>query len=284
NGKMDYYRDGKLLSQAWATKDGNPGSSIMYLETPKNWFYVLGKGYRGFLDNFFISADSKNNFNVTLHDENKGSILSRVFHFDSLVSVYDMDISSHLPDLTALTLEYRVSSEPFADATSAEIIPWQDYNLVNRQYNENIKGKYFQFRLQLYPSGEGKFSPQVSSLRMKYNTIDVPSIPLGLIASSSEGKIQLSFRESPSKNVVAYKIYYGTRSNEYWGNVSLQGNSPISVPITAFQKNEDLGRWYFTLEGLSPLEVYYFRIASLSDDGLESQMSEEVSLRVRKLK
>jgi hypothetical protein len=284
NGEINYYLDGTLVSQVWATADKRPGSTVMYLENPLRWQFVLGKGYRGLMDNFFLSANLEDRFDTSIYDKRKGWIHPRVLKFDSLSSIYDLDISSIRPKNTYLTLQYRSSTTPFSDSTPENLIPWKDYNLENPRQNSTIKTRYIQFRIGLYPAPDGERSPMVQRMRVKYNQIDIPSIPLGLSASSSEGQVRVSFRESPNRNIVAYKVYYGARKDEYWGHEAYEGASPILLPITEMQKAGDDGRLSFTLKGLELYKVYYIRITALSDEGLESEMSDEVSVRVRKLK
>ncbi len=284
DGKINYYMDGKLVTQVWATKDSNPGSSVMYLETPVNWYYVLGKGYRGFMDNFFLSPDLKNTFDSSIYDYKKGFLQSRVLNMPSLISIYDIDVLKELAEDTDVTLQYRYSTRPFSDNSPEKIVPWRDYNLVNSSVNKFIKGKYFQFRVSMYPSPNGEHSPLLNSIKIKYNFIDIPSIPLGIMAFSSKGKTTLSIRESLNKNIVAYKLYYGEKKDEYWGKDADEGVSPILIPITEFDRNVENGRLYYTLSNLDLHKVYYMRISALTDDGLESEMSREVSVRVRKLK
>lgn len=283
-GEISYFLDQELVSQVWATEDGNPGSALMYLEAPRKWDYVLGKGYRGLMDNFFLTADAKNAFPLSIHDTANGLIQSRVFRFPSLSSVYDMELDSNLLKDTALTLQYRISVEPFADHTPETIVPWKDYNIENPQFNEKIKGNYIQFRVTLYPSPDGKFSPMVKAMRIKYDTLEIPSIPLGLAVTSSESRITLGFRESLNRNIVGYRIYYGLKSGEYWGKEAIEGISPLFVPVSQLEAARRDGRLYYTLRGLEPGKVYYLRITAVNDESLESEMSEEVSVRVRKLK
>ncbi len=284
NGLINLYIDGQLEKQVWATKDGNPGTSIMYLQIPEKWYYVIGRGFRGFIDNFFLSPDLSNKFEISIHDRKRGFIQSRALNLKSLVSIYDIDVNKKLLTDTSVTLQYRASVNPFSDNTSSKIITWKDYNLVNYQENPSIKCKYIQFRIIMFPSPEGKFSPLVKSLKLKYNKVDIPSIPLGLFAFSTQKKVILSFRESLNKNIVAYKIYYGKKKGQYWGRSALQGVSPVLVPITELEKNNNNARLYYELKSLMLNKVYYIRITALTDEGLESEMSKEVSVRVRKLK
>lgn len=283
-GAISYYLDNKLITQEWGTSTGNPSSPVLYLTTPLKWDYVIGKGFRGLMDNFFLSANLKQKFNTSIFDKRQAFIHSRVIKLPSLISIYDLGILSELAKDTHVRLSYRSSNTPFSDGTPGTLLEWKDYNLTHRSLNPKIKAKYIQFRVTLYPSPNGKLSPLVKALQLKYNKIDVPTIPLGVSAFSSEGKVTLSFRENANKNIVAYKVYYGTQKNNYWGHGALQGASPVLVPVTELKSQSYNGRLYYTLKGLDLYKVYYIRVTALNDEGLESEMSDEISIRVRKLK
>lgn len=284
NGELNYYLDNHLVSQVWATENGLPDATLMYLEAPQKWDYVLGKGYRGLMDNFFLTADMNNNFSLSIYDKQKGIIQSRVIKLPSLASIYDMEIDHFLFKDTALTLQYRISLTPFSERTSENLIPWEDYNIESPQFNKKMKGNYVQFRVTLYPSPDGQHSPLVKSMRIKYDTLEIPAIPLGVTLSSSQSQITLSFRESLNKNIKGYKAYYGLEQENYWGKDALEGSSPVFIPISQLESSKKDGRLFYTFQDMQSNQVYYMRITAISDDNLESEMSEEVSVRVRKLK
>lgn len=284
NGELNYYLDGELTAQAFATDNGQPDSTPMYLDNPPDWDYILGHGYRGMMDNFFLSADTKNTFEINKYEPQNSLVQTRVIQLKKFFSITGLEVISTMKKGTFINLQYRTSIEPFSDHTSEDVLKWQDYNLVNPQYNPLFKSKYIQFRINLFASSDGKKTPFVKAIKIKYDPIEAPAVPLNFEASSSEGKITVSLRENYNKNIKAYKIYYGSKKNNYWGSGAIQGSSPIIVPVSSFEAVPSESKIYYTLQGLEIFQVYFIRISALNEEGLEGELSEEISVRVRKLK
>lgn len=281
-GKLQYYINNTLVDEAWTTTDGNPNSTIMYLDMPKNIFYVIGKGFIGLVDNFFISNTGED-IETTVFSRENGYIYTRVIKMDELSEIYNLDINSILPKDTFVRLEYRYSLEPFSDNTPEEILKWEDYNLLKVWTNPIFKTNYIQFRITLFPSPNGKFSPIVKELIIKYNPIKRPPTPLDINLYSSKEELIITLREPTDKNIIGYKIYYGTEQNYYWGDDAIEGKSPIFVSITDFDRIVGQHRILYKLRGLAPFKVYYVRISAVNKDGIEGPMSEEKSVRIRVL-
>ncbi|HOJ49254.1 MAG TPA: fibronectin type III domain-containing protein [Spirochaetota bacterium] len=281
-GKLEYYINNILVDEKWTTSDGNPNSPIMYLDIPSNIFYVLGKGFIGLIDNFFIS-NRPDNIETTLFSRENGYIYTRVIKMDELSEIYNLDINAILPKDTFVRLEYRYSLEPFSDNTPEDILKWEDYNIHKVSLNPIFKANYIQFRITLFPSPDGKFSPIIKELLIKHNPIKRPPIPLDLNLYSSREEVIIILREPTDKNIIGYKIYYGTEQNYYWGEDALEGKSPIFVSISDFEKIVGQPKIVYKLKGLQPFKVYYIRVTAINKDGVESPMSEEKSIRVRVL-
>ena len=282
-GLLSYYLNGKLVVQVFATEDGTAHSPLMYLEVPEDWEYILGKGYRGLLDNFFLSGDFKQQKELSVYNQGDSFIQTKVFRLETMLSIYDLELIQKKELSTYATLQYRASREPFAQYTPEEMLPWQDYN-IEKAENPKITARYIQFRISLFSSSEGKISPSVAGIRIKYDLMDIPSIPLDLQAESSETKVRLQFRESSGKNIIGYKIYYGVKTNEYLSKDANEGASPIFIPLSSFIKDSSFRTLSYYLTGLEYYKVYFIRVAAVNDEGLESLMSDETLIRVRKLK
>jgi hypothetical protein len=89
--------------------------------------------------------------------------------------------------------------------------------------------------------------------------------PVEPLLSPPPFRVVLRWNPSPSPDIVAYRIYFGTVSGEPTEqyDLLLVDTSALTVTIT----------------DLRPNVVYYFTVTAWNDAGLESQPSNEVAVR-----
>jgi hypothetical protein len=138
-------------------------------------------------------------------------------------------------------------------------------------FDDALKARYIQLRVEMYPDGTRTFSPRLSSLRVVYEPNTPPTAPSGLIATAGNGKVTLSWRKVNDLNVKGYLVYYGTSPHNYLGTGAVQGESPIDAGSSTTLE----------IDGLENGSLYYFAIAAYdtSDPRQQSQFSAEVSSR-----
>lgn len=84
-------------------------------------------------------------------------------------------------------------------------------------------------------------------------------LPGLLLASQS---VELTWTSSPSPNIVAYQVYFGTQSGVYLNSVMFADVSDVVLP------------------GLNAGQTYFFAVAAIDEDGNESALSSEASYTV----
>ncbi|MFN3661055.1 MAG: fibronectin type III domain-containing protein, partial [Brevinematales bacterium] len=136
-------------------------------------------------------------------------------------------------------------------------------------------GKYIQFKIQYFPYEGNEESPLFSGLSLRYTVYDKPVTPLVLFSKAGNGTITLSWLPSPEETIVGYEVYYGHRSQEYMGEESKGGKSPVFVPYRQGGKLEAIT---YTLEGLENDRAYFVSIRAVDKWGQRSDFSQEIVL------
>lgn len=72
-------------------------------------------------------------------------------------------------------------------------------------------------------------------------------------------QVKLAWKESPSPDVIGYRVYYGTASGNYTASVVVGNVTKATVP------------------GLEHGTTYFLAVSAISSDGQESAISNEVS-------
>ena len=98
-----------------------------------------------------------------------------------------------------------------------------------------------------------------------------PARPIGLKTFYKDDKVFIKWKLNSERDLKGYKIYYGTKSNNYFGMAANQGESPIDVGLVNT----------YEITGLKKNIIYYFSITAYDDEEHvhESEFSKEVSIR-----
>jgi hypothetical protein len=141
-----------------------------------------------------------------------------------------------------------------------------------------VRGRYVQFAVDFYPSGDGETSPYLEEIRVSYRPDEPPVPPSMVTALARDGAVTLNWKPSPDADTLGYMVYYGTARGEYFGEDAAPGSSPIDVG-----KQTSL-----YIDGLKNGVLYYFAVAAYdrrnrTDEGGETfhagEFSREVSAR-----
>jgi hypothetical protein len=128
------------------------------------------------------------------------------------------------------------------------------------ELNGAVHGRYVQLAVDFYPSSNGETSPYLEELCITYLPDEPPLPPAQLTAVAGNGGVQLRWKNSPDQNALGYLVYYGTASDDYFGEDAAMGASPIDV---GKQNN-------VFIEGLKNGTLYYFRVAAYSQKSADT--------------
>jgi hypothetical protein len=146
--------------------------------------------------------------------------------------------------------------------------PWQPVT-PGTDLTGRIHGRYVQLAADFYPSADGETSPYLEELRIVYLPDEPPLPPAQLTAVAEDGAVVLRWRNSPNRNVQGYFVYYGTSSDNFFGEDAALGVSPLDVG----KRNE------IRIDGLKNGTLYYFRVAAYSSPTHIGDFSREVRAR-----
>ncbi len=284
NGKLTYYIDGKAVNTVFCTNTGEADSTILAPEFNKREYgmLVIGKLYQGLIDEFTVTSRVKHKFRLNKYVSGMGVIRSGIIDLESTgAAVKWIRVNYKAAKGAGIVLEYRVSNRFYNSDKPETLFPWREYNLDSPMSNDLIRGRYFQWRIKLLGSENGKYSPVINNIKMRFTTDRVPFKPIGVVAVSYNKKIYLKWQGNTESDVVGYKIYYGRRKGMYNGTLAKQGFSPIQVPVSDL-KNALVPR--VTLTGLKVNALYYIRVTAYDKSGQESPFSEEIFVRVKRFK
>jgi hypothetical protein len=124
--------------------------------------------------------------------------------------------------------------------------------LAENLTGEDLRGRYIQLAAEFYPSGSGETTPYIDELRIIYAPDEPPHPPTLVTAIARDGAVDLSWRNSPDRDVAGYLIYYGTFRGEFFGDEAVLGASPINVG----KRNS------IHIDGLRNGVLYYFVVAA----------------------
>ena len=119
-------------------------------------------------------------------------------------------------------------------------------------FSENIRGRYIQIKVELYPDGRREYSPNIFTIKIVYEPDLPPASPIGLEAIPGNRRVTLSWLRVNEDDVKGYLIFYGEAPLHYMGTGSDQGDSPVDVGnVTSIE-----------LTGLENGKLYYFSVVT----------------------
>ena len=268
-GMVEYLVNGNTESIEYATATGREGGEVYTPIAGENGSFILGSGFSGLIDEFrihnnHISGPAVRKYSLQggrietkALDLGKGSNgILKVEASGGKISVPTAKISNEFrqngrfrfSDDSEMQFFIRSSDNPYHwDNQWHPITPGTDLN-------GTVKGRYVQIAVDFYPSANGETSPYLEELCITYFPDEPPMPPSQLTAVAMNGAVQLRWKSSPNQNVQGYLVYYGTSSDDYFGEDSLLGSSPIDAG-----RNNTI-----SIDGLKNGILYYFRVAAYS--------------------
>lgn len=309
SGKLATAINGSEEEVVYATESGEPYNGVyvpLYstrnadggVSCPDAFPTTIGKGFRGFLDEFRIAyravgyLERRSGMAYKRHTPVDaagriplnvgGTVTSPVYEFPltgTRVTLFRWD--EHLEKNTFVWMQFRISDTKFAESDMT--LPW--YRVDNNQkkiyltkdaQGTYLRGKYYQWRAHLIPSPDGKRSPRVSGVEAHYWLDAPPNPPLFLeVASIADRSIVLRWKKNVDADIGGYRIYYGTRPGRYDGIITTIGGKRITndlakgntceVTITNDIINENHSadtRQILTYPLINNTVLYYFAVSA----------------------
>lgn len=288
-GLLEYKIDGKTEDLKYLTDSGHERGTIFQpvLGLPND--ITIAKSYTGCIDDFRIlhSLSSDVKTGTDYNTESINSLTGEKYESYKVTgakfitnpvttvpgaAITKIETVQNVPSQTELRYYIRTGDNFFGwTETEPEWIP-----VVPGQELKNITGKFFQIACELYPDGDGRVSPSITEIKVKYFEPPLPLAPAKIKASAGDGAVDLTWSYSLDDTTAGYYVYYGTRPGEYLGLECTEGSSPIKVG------NVNSIR----LTGLKNGAIYYFAVAAYSklDNKIIGNFSDEVFARPRSSK
>jgi len=253
DGSLTLYLDGIEQEKIYLTTDFTAHGGILVPKFHK-WDkspLVVGRNYLGALDDMVFS-------NLALDPETISGRFNRVEkHGDRFNQVPGVAVSRRIdlsvsqsrverfkyeaskPPGTNIKFYYRFSDKPFeADLDEADLpyVPLLGEKLVD------VRGRYFQWKAELYADATGELTPVVNNVSLSYSVNTRPQAPGEIsVLDTREGEVTLEFQRSLEMDVVEggrYHIYYGVKPYQPLGAIKYKAFSKTEsgqmtgVPIT----------------------------------------------------
>lgn len=267
NGKLVITKNNRKKKIVWITETGKENGTLLvpkisdYLKVP----LIIGNSFFGNIDEFHIGKYYQEEFNLSKYITSFGEITSKVIDFNYYSSLYkNFKPIADESNKTKVYVFARASEEIFDE--NDDTIPWE-------QITSNgpvLKGRYVQWKLKLFPSFNGEYSPLVYDLKYDFVPNYPPSKPTGLTYELlGNGKILIKWDKNLESDIKGYYVYYGKRSRFYIDHDAKEGDSPI------FTTNN-----YITLT-LDKFIQYYISIRAVDDAYInqKSVFSDEIIVR-----
>ena len=155
-------------------------------------------------------------------------------------------------------------------------VRWRPADESGSDASSPDRGRYLYLMAEFLPDGVDENRPGLHSISVDYRPDLAPPPPSGLSLRPVSGGIRVSWVPVVRGNPEGYKVYFGTRPGEYFGESATLGPSPLDAGSES----------YLDILGLDPGRVYYVRVASYNYSNnpvrgshIPMQFSEEFAAR-----
>ncbi len=266
--------DGVPEAAAHATSTGREGGVVFSPAIGATSSLAVAGDYSGLLDELRISRRWIEKPALRPLGRDPGLVLSPVvdlgFGNSRLLAA---EARSTTPGASSVELYYRI-----ADSWAAWRLddpPWLPFR-SGEALPDSARGRYLQFRAELYPDGGGRLGPSLSSIGLRYEPDPPPPPPARLAAEPRNGAIELRWSRVPESDLAGYLVYYGDAPGEYFGTGAAEGPSPIDAGAATS----------LLVSGIANGRLLYFAVAAYDSAALRGgsasragEFSTEVSAR-----
>jgi hypothetical protein len=292
-GMLEYLVNGRGESIAYASPSGREGGEVYLPIAGNEGRLVLGSRFSGLMDEFRVYG----NFAEALLTKyppgggyfisepvNLGVTNSSILKIDIAAGRFSVDGNTAggivrnvfagfnppgFSDHSALHCFVRAADTPYLwtggspGSPSSSWIPFEPGSALD------LRGRWVQVALRLYPSGDGETTPYVDEIRIQYLADDAPPPPAWVRLQARDGAVDISWRPSSASDTAGYLVYYGSNSGEYFGNDAILGVSPIDVGR----------RTSVRVDGLENGRLYFFAVAAYDEAMHIGEFSRETAAR-----
>jgi hypothetical protein len=273
-GLLEYLMNGKPEAVTYATSTGKQAGAVFNPVAGESGRLEIAQNYTGLIDEFLIRPVFIERAAMARYPSSGGVIVSPIFDLGMTnSSIVGIEPVYRTPGESAIHWNFRTgdSSAGWRDE-SPEWKPFQPGAMRNPG-STAPKGRYIQFRLELYPDAQGERSPAISTIRIRYEPDSPPPPPSGASAAAGNGRVTVRWSSVTESDVRGYVVYYGVSSGDYFGTGAVEGPSPV------FVRSADATS--LTLNGLKNGTLYFIAVAAF--DGAEpphiGEFSREITAR-----
>ena len=271
-GLLEYLVNGSLEALNYTTSTGREGGEVYTPFIGEDGKLALGSSFSGIIDGFRIYRSFMEKTSLAKYPNEGGRMESRTLDLGSTGSQilkieafggrtanaggkirneYLGNNPLFFQDHTEIKFSVRTSDSPYR----WNDVPWIPVR-TGTDLSQKFRGRYMQIAADFYPGWDGESSPYLAELKVIYSTAEPPPPPAQVTAAANDGFVELSWRNSPSRDVGGYMVYYGTARGEYFGNYAILGSEVRASPI-------DVGnRTSVRIEGLKNGTLYFFAVAA----------------------
>jgi hypothetical protein len=268
-GLLEYLVNGEVEDITHVTKDGHESATVYLPRFERAGLLEMGKNYTGLLDEFRITSSNVSSPTLESYKLSGARVDSPILDLGFQGSAVNQ-ISLVLSQSGSQGVEYLARSGDSFGNWEADEPEWKPFR-PDANLGKQFQGRYFQVRVDLFPDGAEKTSPQLSRILVTYLPQLPPAPPARVTAIAGNGTITLHWTRIPGARVKGYKLYYGINPREYFCADAAEGQSPIDVGDADS----------FTLTGLTNGRLYFMSVSSYDDSSpaVEGEFSGEVSAR-----
>ena len=282
-GMIEYLVNGRPEAIVYATSTGREGGEVYTPLIGEGGSFVLGGAFSGIMDEFRISGGLAQDAVPRRYPLAGGRIETRAIDLgagqnrvlaleasggsargSSSVGEFRRGGDFRFADYSEMQFFVRASNNPFRwDSPWVPVTPGQ-------RVPGYVVGRYVQIAVDFYPCARGEATPFLEELSVVFLRDEPPLPPSRLAAVPMDGAVRLSWRHSPNPHTQGYLVFFGTADDEFFGEGSSLGPSPISVGM----RNE------VVIEGLQNGSLYFFRVAAYSHRGAGHLLDESLTHHV----
>lgn len=254
-GLVEYLMNGEIEAVAYATSTKKQSGTVFSPMAGDSGRMEVAPNYTGLIDELRIVRSFVESPRLGRYSASGGTAVSPIFDLgrtNSLLRTIEADAMT--PTESAIHWSYRIgdSSAGWGDEEPAWV-PFSPGDALSRTGSE-IRGRYLQLRMELFPDASGELSPTVSTIRARFEPDLPPSPPAAARAKAGNGSIAVSWSPLTEADIAGYVVYYGSAPGDYFGTDAREGRSPIFVPGG--------GASSLTLSGLKNGSLYFIAVAA----------------------